>query len=44
MGKNVRFDAVLVGGDQGALIYVKNQAKACSEVGIEYTLHELPET
>jgi methylenetetrahydrofolate dehydrogenase (NADP+)/methenyltetrahydrofolate cyclohydrolase len=43
-GKNVRLDAVLVGGDQGALIYAKNQAKACSEIGIEYALHELPES
>ncbi len=40
----VRLDAVLVGGDQGARLYAKNQAKACSEVGIEYKLHELPET
>ena len=43
-GKNVRLDAVLVGGDQGAVIYAKNQAKACGEVGIEYVLHELPGT
>jgi methylenetetrahydrofolate dehydrogenase (NADP+)/methenyltetrahydrofolate cyclohydrolase len=43
-GTSVRLDAVLVGGDQGALIYAKNQAKACDEIGIEYTLHELPET
>jgi methylenetetrahydrofolate dehydrogenase (NADP+) / methenyltetrahydrofolate cyclohydrolase len=42
-GKNVRLDAVLVGGDQGAHLYAKNQAKACSTVGIEYMLHELPE-
>jgi methylenetetrahydrofolate dehydrogenase (NADP+)/methenyltetrahydrofolate cyclohydrolase len=42
-GKRVRLDAVLVGGDQGAHLYAKNQAKACSEVGIEYMLHELPE-
>jgi methylenetetrahydrofolate dehydrogenase (NADP+)/methenyltetrahydrofolate cyclohydrolase len=41
---NVRLDAVLVGGDQGAHIYAKNQAKACDEVGIEFVLHELPET
>ncbi len=43
-GRNVRLDAVLVGGDQGAHLYAKNQAKACSAVGIEYMLHELPET
>ena len=42
--KSVRLDAVLVGGDQGALIYAKNQAKACDEVGIEYVMHELPGT
>ncbi len=43
-GKKVRLDAVLVGGDQGAHLYAKNQAKACGAVGIEYMLHELPET
>ncbi|MGY8752982.1 MAG: tetrahydrofolate dehydrogenase/cyclohydrolase catalytic domain-containing protein, partial [Phycisphaerales bacterium] len=43
-GKKVRLDAVLVGGDQGAHLYAKNQAKACSAVGIEYMLHQLPET
>ncbi len=43
-GKCVRLDAVLVGGDQGAHLYAKNQAKACSEIGIEYMLHELSET
>lgn len=43
-GKNVRLDAVLVGGNQGAVIYAKNQAKACGEVGIEYVLHELPDS
>ena len=41
--KRVRLDAVLVGGDQGAHLYAKNQAKACSAVGITYMLHELPE-
>ncbi|MBT4524332.1 MAG: bifunctional 5,10-methylenetetrahydrofolate dehydrogenase/5,10-methenyltetrahydrofolate cyclohydrolase [Phycisphaerae bacterium] len=43
-GIKVRLDAVLVGGDQGAHLYAKNQAKACSAVGIEYMLHELSET
>jgi methylenetetrahydrofolate dehydrogenase (NADP+)/methenyltetrahydrofolate cyclohydrolase len=33
---------VLVGEDQGAKLYAKNQAKACAKVGIEYTLHQLP--
>ena len=43
-GKKVRLDAVLIGGDQGAHLYAKNQAKACSAVGIEYMLHELPDS
>ena len=43
-GKKVRLDAVLVGADQGAHLYAKNQAKACCAVGIEYMLHELPES
>ncbi|MDP7009259.1 MAG: bifunctional 5,10-methylenetetrahydrofolate dehydrogenase/5,10-methenyltetrahydrofolate cyclohydrolase [Phycisphaerales bacterium] len=43
-GKCVRLDAVLVGGDQGAHLYAKNQEKACNAVGIEYNLHELPES
>ena len=40
----VSLDAVLVGDDQGATLYAKNQAKACEKVGIEYTLHQLPES
>jgi len=43
-GRSVRLDAVLVGSDQGATLYAKNQAKACVEVGIDYSLHELDET
>ena len=43
-GIAVRLDAVLVGGDQGAQLYAKNQAKACTAVGIEYMLHALPES
>jgi|TARA_B100000959_G_C14930599_1_gene603476 methylenetetrahydrofolate dehydrogenase (NADP+)/methenyltetrahydrofolate cyclohydrolase len=43
-GKCVRLDAILVGGDQGAHLYAKNQEKACSAVGMEYKLHELPES
>ena len=42
-GIQVRLNAVLVGGDQGAQLYAKNQASACSDVGIDYTLHEMPE-
>ena len=41
-GKNVRLDAILVGGDQGALLYAKNQAKASQAIGMKYQLHELP--
>ncbi len=39
----VSLDAVLVGDDQGAMLYAKNQAKACAKVGIAYTLHQLPD-
>lgn len=38
----VRLDAVLVGDDKSAAIYVENQAKTCRDVGIEYVLHRLP--
>ena len=41
-GKSVRLDAILVGGDQGAQLYAKNQAKASQAIGMEYHLHELP--
>jgi methylenetetrahydrofolate dehydrogenase (NADP+)/methenyltetrahydrofolate cyclohydrolase len=41
-GRPVRLDAVLVGGDSAATIYARNQTRTCSEVGIEYRLHELP--
>jgi methylenetetrahydrofolate dehydrogenase (NADP+)/methenyltetrahydrofolate cyclohydrolase len=40
----VSLDAVLVGDDQAAVLYAKNQAKACEMVGIEFTLHQLPES
>ncbi|HIN09084.1 MAG TPA: bifunctional 5,10-methylenetetrahydrofolate dehydrogenase/5,10-methenyltetrahydrofolate cyclohydrolase [Phycisphaerales bacterium] len=43
-GRSVQLDAVLIGSDQGAQLYAKNQATACSEIGIEYTLHEMDET
>ena len=42
VGGRVSLDAVLVGDDQGAVLYANNQAKACAKVGIEYTLHTLP--
>lgn len=40
----VRLDAVLVGEDQGAVLYADNQARACEKVGIAYSLHQLPAT
>lgn len=42
LDRRVSLDAVLVGNDQGAALYAKNQAKACAKVGIAYTLHQLP--
>ncbi|MBI69088.1 MAG: bifunctional 5,10-methylene-tetrahydrofolate dehydrogenase/5,10-methylene-tetrahydrofolate cyclohydrolase [Phycisphaerae bacterium] len=41
-GRSIRLDAILVGGDQGARLYAKNQAKACEAIGLVYHLHELP--
>lgn len=43
-GGSVQLDAVLIGFDQGAQMYAKNQAKACGDIGIEYRLHEMDET
>jgi methylenetetrahydrofolate dehydrogenase (NADP+)/methenyltetrahydrofolate cyclohydrolase len=43
-GRTVRLDAVLVGGDGAAGIYARNQGKACSELGVEYVLHDLSES
>lgn len=40
----VRLDAVLVGSEDAAGIYARNQARACEEIGIEHVLHELPST
>ena len=42
-GGIIQLDAVMVGGDEGAGLYAKNQAKACHAIGIDYTLHELSE-
>jgi methylenetetrahydrofolate dehydrogenase (NADP+)/methenyltetrahydrofolate cyclohydrolase len=42
--RTVRLDAVLVGGGGAASIYARNQGKACQELGIQYVLHELPDT
>lgn len=42
-GTPARLDAVLVdSGDNGARVYAENQAKTCTQLGIGYTLHELP--
>ena len=42
--RTVRLDAVLVGGGGAASIYARNQGKACGTLGIQYVLHELPDT
>jgi methylenetetrahydrofolate dehydrogenase (NADP+)/methenyltetrahydrofolate cyclohydrolase len=42
--RTVRLDAVLMGGGAAASIYARNQGKACQELGIQYVLHELPDT
>jgi methylenetetrahydrofolate dehydrogenase (NADP+) / methenyltetrahydrofolate cyclohydrolase len=42
-GTPARLDAVLVdSGDNGARVYAENQARTCEQLGIGYTLHELP--
>lgn len=39
-----RLDALLVeSGDNGARVYAQNQARTCDAIGIDYTLHTLPE-
>ena len=43
-GGRCRLDAVIVGPNQGGRVYASNQARSCGEIGIEYRLHELPET
>ena len=42
--RTVRLDAVLVGGGGAASIFARNQGKACRALGIQYVLHELPDT
>lgn len=43
-GGRVRLDAVLVGAeDNASRLYAQNQGRTCSELGIEYRLHELGE-
>ena len=42
-GTPTRLDAILVdSGDNGARVYAENQARTCEQLGIGYTLHELP--
>ncbi len=41
LGKAVRLDAVIVGANQSAHLYARNQSKACGDVGIEYVLHDM---
>lgn len=42
-GRPVRLDAVLCGSsDNAARQYAESQARTCSELGIDYVLHELP--
>jgi methylenetetrahydrofolate dehydrogenase (NADP+)/methenyltetrahydrofolate cyclohydrolase len=42
LGRAVRLDTILVGGDGAAAIYAANQARACQDLGIHHRLHELP--
>lgn len=41
--RQVRLDAVLVGSDRSASLYAESQQRTCTEVGIEYVLHRLPD-
>lgn len=44
-GGRVHLDAVLVGStDNASRQYAESQARTCREVGIEYVLHELPQS
>ncbi|MCP4599348.1 MAG: bifunctional methylenetetrahydrofolate dehydrogenase/methenyltetrahydrofolate cyclohydrolase FolD [Proteobacteria bacterium] len=42
-GNAPTLDVVLVGDDPASQIYVRNKAKACRKVGLEYHEHRLPE-
>ena len=39
-----KLDAILVGDDPASQVYVRNKQKACERVGIDSTLHRLPES
>lgn len=43
-GRAARLDAILLCGESDAAsrVYAQNQARTCQDVGIDYTLHELP--
>lgn len=41
-GRAINFAAVLVGNDPASQIYVRNKRRACEQVGINFTLHQLP--
>jgi methylenetetrahydrofolate dehydrogenase (NADP+)/methenyltetrahydrofolate cyclohydrolase len=41
-GKPVHLVAILVGDSPAARVYADNQAKTCQQVGIQYTLKQLP--
>lgn len=43
-GLPIRLVAVLAGQSAAARVYAENQARTCTEVGIEYSLRELPQT
>lgn len=42
--KPVHLTALLVGDQPAARVYAENQAKSCKQLGMEYTLLELPDT
>ena len=42
--KPISLAAVQVGENPGSRVYIRNQKRTCEELGIEYNLHELPDT
>ena len=43
-GMTVRLDAVIVTGNAAGSVYAASQQRTCSLLGIDYRLHELPES
>jgi len=43
-GKPCHLVAVSVGSNPGSRVYIASQRKSCEEIGIQYTLKEMPET